>query len=632
MNPNIKKLAAFSIAALSWAQMLAISGESGPITGSAVIDGDLDIKSKAESDYVNAWGIKAEAGDSVTSENSPTVTITQQEASNLMGYGLWASGGGKIDLSGSSVVVNGKDYVSTGIFVSDKLSEISVGNGSRIYAGADGSALSVDGGKASVGDNSVLWGNVFGDSAVVIARNGGAISIGNAAAISQNSDGSVENSLHYAVEAVSGASITIGDDAKISVLGEAFTNGAAVNAGYQSNSEASSVRIGDRAVIKTEGTQVYALYGIRKDSEITVGDKAVIETSGASSSGVVSLDGASVSVGKLSEISTYGNSSNGVYSYYAAGSTFAGDTVVRIGGGTSIKTYGDSSAGVAAFTKKASNGEYRADVFLGENTRVETSGTGSYGIAAYYANAKVTAEDGLYVSAGGKNSFAVFATGGGEVGLNDSTILAPDYYAVYAVSDAGSPISKIGINGVQHIEGVVYAGGYGDINVACAAGSFFRGSAGMAQNGSLVFNMKGTEWEMTGSSKFSNISIAEGSAVHMGIYAGDSFVSISAETFAISDSVIKVYLVGYEAGLDDTFQLVVSDNMSVTGSFAFDFSEAKLADGLYWDTRSFAKDGIIRITDVQVPEASAYGAIFALLALAFCVCRKRPVAPVGKWN
>ena len=621
---NIKlKSALLLLLASTGTPLFAVSGESGPITGSAVVDGDLAITYAAGSIYNNSWGIKAGSGDTVTSEGSPAVTINPLETSSSASWGIWAVEGGRVDLSGCAVAVNGMDYASVGLLVYDEFSEISVGGGSRIYAGMNGSAVTVHGGKASVGNDSVLWGNAWGgDSATVYAGKSGTVAIGDNAEITQDSAGSEYKYHRNAVFAASGASITIGADARVSLLGsDNILGNTAVSAGYTGDAAASTVRLGARAQIKSEGSQSHAVYAIVKGSELTLGDGAKIETSGDSSSAVVSIDGALVSVGAGAEIQTSGGGSYGVYSYYGGTSGAAGDTLADIRDGAKITTAGENALAVLAYTKEATNGAGRADVILGSNVRVETSGAGASGISAYYKSAKVAAGEGLYVGVSGEKAFGVVARYGAEIELKGSAILAPGYYAVYAMSDDAEAVSKVGAVGVHHVEGVIYAGANSEIDIVYADGSYFKGATGITGDSVLNFDMTGTEWIMTGSSTLSDASISDGSLVHMTIYAADRFTQISADAFSISDSVIKVCLEDFAASLNDAFQLVASDDISVSGSFVFDFSGAVLEEGLYWDTGTFAEDGHIRVA--AVPEPAAFAAVFGLAALALAARRMK---------
>ena len=84
---------------------------------------------------------------------------------------------------------------------------------------------------------------------------------------------------------------------------------------------------------------------------------------------------------------------------------------------------------------------------------------------------------------------------------------------------------------------------------------------------------------------------------------------------------MKIVLGDYNPVDGDTFNLVSSDLYDISKNIVFDFSEAELADGLFWDIDDFFENGTISVT--SIPEPAAIAAAIGLAAATLTWHRRK---------
>lgn len=327
-------------------------------------------------------GINAQSNSQVTLDDDSTIVTS---GNSTLGV---SSHSGAIVTLGDHVTINTSGQISYGM-----------------QSDGDGGASEIHVGDFFVFESSGLR------SRGAQTRRGGTIIIGDDAYFSTTGD---EATLVYSNEANS--VLTIGDRAVMTATG-ASANGGGAGSGAK-------LTIGEDASITISGDLAIALYATGAGSETRVGHDATITTSGDQSEGVYATSGGYVFIGDESDVITSGTQSTGLYAYSNA-------AVIETGTGVTIDTTGDGSYGVRA--------QPNTTVNLGNANMVSTAGQQAYGLVANGSGAQVNTGDQLQVTATGSDAHAVFALSGGYTSIGEGstvTTTGTQSTGLYALGDA----------------------------------------------------------------------------------------------------------------------------------------------------------------------------------------------------
>lgn len=421
---------------------------------------------------------------------------------------------------------------------------------------------------------------------------------------------------------------TAGAEAKINVAGNLniITEGAG---GYGIRADGGLVEIlGDidietRSAGYTSGTLAsYYSWGMQAQTggKIVVGGKTTISTVGANAYGVHITNNdanSSIHLKGDTEIKTTGSAASGIA--FAPNRSLMGSSAgsVIVDGALTVATTGASAHGVRMSASAASS------VTLNNAATFNLSGNTAYGLYTSTANSTINVANGDLVikSTGTGAAHGIFASNGK---INLSGVKEISLAGTGDIIRAASSGVVTGVAGKYLMEGRIYATGNNSaINLAMADASYYKGQAVIASNGKINFVFSaGSTWEnLVAASSLTSVSF-EDSTLIMTLASESTFSKLALVDFsADEDSIIKIVLAdGFSPEADLSFQ-IVSASGTITSSAIFDFSDAALAEGFFWDTSDFLASGIISVR--EIPEASTYAAIFGVLALGFAAYKRR---------
>ncbi len=508
---------------------LSYGGTAGTVVINDRLKVDVEgIHSYALASYGAGSVLKAGDGAEIISRGNNGYTLMAAEGAELeIGKNSTIKSLGSVsahivNAQSNSVVRIGDDSVLSS--VGDSTLGISSHGGAKVYLG-DGVSLSSSGtiayGMQSDGTGTeIVAGDGFsfnstGDRARgAQTRRGGSISFGGDASFitaGVNSHGLYAGAT---TDGEAGSSIKVGKDLYIKTTGDS-SDGIFAGVNCIVNVDA-----GARIVLEGDGSTGLKAY----KGEIIMGGDTVIMTSGEQSEGIYGHTDAKISVGADSHIVTEGDFSAGIYGY-ASGSE------ITMAENAAVETKGEGSFGVRADADTAIN-------FTGA-ARIATEGAAAAALVANAAGAKITAADDMTIITSGEGAYGVYAVDGGKIILGDQAFVSTSGAAADGIYVIGSD-STVELQGAVSVkvqgadsralyakEGTIMASGGkvnidgdlsaeqgGKIDLKFTDGSVFTGAA-LAGDGKILLDMEGTQWNVTGDSTLTSLTLNNDALVHL---------------------------------------------------------------------------------------------------------------------
>ena len=600
---------------------LKITAEGSNAWSSAISAdaGKIELGSKSKTD-INVTG---DGGKGLSALNGGVINgsgLLNIESSGQYGNGIEASGNGEIyfmDGSEVNVITTGADAfgisaANSGIVSSvGKLDITTKGQSSHgVMAGADGEVKLVYGSdvkittegsgshgvytngtdsKTTIGGTLKITTTGAQDSHGIAATEGGQVTLTDSSDTQIETSGSRSHGFYAAggmitgsgkVDITTAAAETSGlfaqNGGKIVQSGDltVTTAGAAAHGVYAGGTTA-QVNLSGKADVVTKGDTAHALY-VQEGGTLELAGQIKADTYGAQSSGIYASGNGTISTTEPSMISvtTEAGKAHGVN---ADGGTItlAGTAVVdtkgdsanglRVSNGGKISTATPSLISVTTKADKAhginANG---GTITLTGTAEVKTSGDGANGISADGAGSSIQLENvlittegteahGLAVNDGGKISF----DGAARITMTEKN----NAYALHAYT-SGSSITG---QGQIDIDGSIYAGDGGKIEVAAADNSRLVGDIIAASAGSTDFSF-GTGSLFTGSTMVDGVGAEN--RLTLGSGALWQLTGTSSLTALTNDAVIDMRQDG------NSFSTLTVDNLSGNGTIIMDIDGA----------------------------------------------------------
>lgn len=561
INNYVRRIILSLVIIVLFAQSSHAATVYSPITGNYMFTQSTDI-------IINSWNTNSSAiyagtGQSVSVDPAtPGIVVSIDiDIPMLADYtGIYAHGANS-RVSLDKVYINaGDNGGSTGVttrgVLAENGSEVNIGDNSEIYANSNGVALaSTTNANINVGDGATLYGTVYGENDATVMADGGSVTIGHNAVISNDGyNGFYKYGYNNAVFAVeyfgSDGSVTIGDNAIISIGSNAGYN-RGLQAGNRFYGRYGVVTAGDNATIEVYGdTFNYGLYSAASGSVVTIGADSKVITHGTSSYAVFSIAGGHSYIGKGSTVLTDGNRSGGLVAHGSATVT----SVIKTSEDVTIESRGISQDH-GVWASGAVSGDL-AEITLGKNNEVITNGESSLGLYANRVGAVISADDGLRVATYGSKAYAVDATQGAKIyiGKNlDINTSGDNGYGLVA-NGSGSSLS-VG-------EGAVITTGGGSAHAVYAA------------SGGVIDVAGGAEITVLSNDLYGLVAYGGNSQIHMG---EDSKISALGDgvtaVYALDGGTVELRGTEIEVGNTNTFAVAAesnnADNSNVTGSGIF---------------------------------------------------------------
>lgn len=347
---------------------------------------------------------------------------------------------------------------------------------------------------------------------------------------------------------------------------------------------------------------------------ITVNGDTEFLTRGSGSYGIRAMGGTITHNGNLT-IKTTATAASG-YLYHSYGIHANGGAAITLDGALDISTAGSGAHGVYA----ASGG---SNLVFKQAAKIHTAGGSAYAIYATGAGSNIAFESGDLDLKSSAN-YAIYAGTGGKITLNGIKLLVPKSTTTAdAMRTQGGTIEGVGR---YTFEGrMTSAGTNGKIDLKMQNGSIYKGQTVISGTTAKI-NLSledASEWTLVGNSSLSTLDADAGSSLIFTISGAADFTRISkSESFSLDDgAIMKIVLGDYNPVDGDTFNLVSSDLYDISKNIVFDFSEAELADGLFWDIDDFFENGTISVT--SIPEPAAIAAAIGLAAATLTWHRRK---------
>lgn len=580
--------------------------------------GKIELGSKSKTD-INVTG---DGGKGLSAVNGGAINgsgILNIESSGQYGNGIEASGNGEIYfMDGSEVNVittgaNASGILAEGGIVSSvgDLTIITKGQSSHgVMAGADGDVklaygsdvkITTDGSgshgvytngtdsKTTIDGTLVIKTTGTQDSHGIAAENGGLVTLTDSSDTQIQTSGSRSHGFYAADGTITGsgrvdittvAAETSGlfaqNGGKIVQSGDLIvtTAGAAAHGVYAGGATAQVNLLGTTDVV-TKGDTAHALY-VQEGGTLELAGQIKADTYGAQSSGIyasgngtisttepsmifvtteadkahgVSADGGTISLAGTAVVDTKGDSANGL----------------RVSNGGKISTTTPSLITVATKADKAhgisANG---GTIALTGTAEVKTSGDGANGISADGAGSNIQLEN-VMITTEGTEAHGLAVNDGGKISFDGAVKITMteknNAYALHAYT-SGSTITG---QGQIDIDGSIYAGDGGKIEVAAADNSRLIGDIIAASAGSTDFSF-GTGSLFTGSTMVDGV----GAENRLTLSSGSlwQLTGTSSLTALTNDAVIDM------RQDNNSFSTLTVDNLNGNGTIIMDIDGA----------------------------------------------------------
>lgn len=446
-----------------------------------------DISTEGERAYAvhAAEGGRVDVGaGSVLSTTNTAFTGTNTTAQT---HAILAQNSGSIVNIGESSEISTKGGNSLGIYA-DTGSTVNVSDCVSITTeGSAAYGVQVAGSaKVNMGDGFTFIGTGDRARGINVASTGGTVTVGNGARIlTEGANG------HGIYALGTGTNVTIGDNLYITMQGD---NSYGLTSGNGAN-----ITVGENTTILASGDNAKGAYA--SNGTLVVGENAEIRTFGSRGDALYAENGGALSVGEGSLVETMGDQALAIY-------TSGSGSKIETGKGVTLATTGDNSHSVYATTS--------TDIILGDQNRISTTADNSYTLVAVGTGAKISVGAGSEIKTSGTSADAVVAFAGGQIDLFGAKIeaLGAGSSALYALGASATAESVISGTGIFDIAGDIVADYYSDINLTMTDGSFFIGST-FASSGDITLDLAGTQWELTGSSDVTKLTMGNGTNINL---------------------------------------------------------------------------------------------------------------------
>jgi len=528
-------------------------------------------------------------GGTVTFDTGST---WQHSTANSTGTALWFGASGTAN-SGSALVFNGNNTIrsssGTARFVNNSVTlkgDLTLGASSKYTGGVNIlGTLNLDGGVRQI--NVLAKNNNSSISGVI--SNGGLTKAGTGTLVLSGAN------TYTGVTTIKGNNGTSGQ-VNVSSIGN---GGVAGNLG-QATAVATNLVFGESG--QTTGKLVYTGAGENTDRLFTINGNAIIENNG---SGALNFTG----TGDLGKTS-------GILQTFAVGGSgdgsLAANIIKGVGAGSDVSV---EKTGAGTWTLSGNN-SYTAGTTV-------TAGTLKAGSASAFGTGTVTVNGGtLNLNGQAIGTTITVGSAGKLIGASQQSLANVTFASGAGLSgsfgafDSGTSAAKIynttGGASFTNLSGQgTFSGGLvtvtGNLNPGNSPGiqTFSAGlttSAGSTTSAGLTTSAGSTTtFEIAGLGAagavngFDQIALTGGILTLNGTLAVTSYGGFSFATLVAGNSFQLVSLTG-----GATFD-------TANSSYNFDFTNATLANGLAWDTSSFATNGTISVTEQAIPEPSSLG-------------------------
>lgn len=489
--------------------------------------------------------IKIDGNGSVGIDAGKILQIDAVGANSDAIYVFASSGNASVNLG--EVHIKSDQRGIYGLTDAGGVNSISVKIGSKSTIDSSTLALSINRNTTfEAGDQVKFIGASYGPSVATISvSNGGQLTIGDQVEIGHDDrHGYGLNGKALLVSDVLGTSfpdslVTIGNNSHIYTLGTGTGNHAVQAGDFVYYEAIGNIKIGDDAQISTVGETSFGAYGAYLNSSLELGERATITTLGKNSSAIRSGT-----------------------AYSAAGNP---------GGGT---------------------------VTVGKGAFLQTSGTSAHGADSRYLGSLIKIGSDSVIEVNGTSAYGVYAYNGGRVELDGAKISSAKSYALYSSGRDTSTQQGSAIygDGKFIINGDIYAGVYGNIDMSLRAGSIFTGKTSVSTIAGSNLNLlldTNADWQMTGNSKVSALHMAGGD-VHFATNASSGTYG----TLTVADLsgtggtfYMRTDLVGDGAGNNAGDKLIVSGTSQGSHSIQVQNSGSANTDGTETLTLIETQDG-----------------------------------------